>query len=130
MRNARVILSPSPQGGSESVGGAPPPVPTETQPESAAGVPPPPSPPAPPVAPPSPAPVPRAPAPPPAASVVAGDGPTEFSVNLAKELEAERQKRIERERRVSELEDENQQLRKVTRPAAPVAKKDPWTFFG
>jgi hypothetical protein len=120
MRIARVILSPSAEGVSGSGAGAPPSPAPNNQPEGA-GVPPPAPPaPVPPVAPPS---------APPAASIVAGDGPTEFSANLAKELEAERQKRIDRERRVSELEDENQQLKRVTR-AAPVAKKDPWTFFG
>lgn len=55
--------------------------------------------------------------PPPAAAVVAGPGPTEFNTNLQAQLDEERGKRIEREKRINELEDENRRIRSVTVPA-------------
>lgn len=130
MRIARLILSPASDGGSGSIAGGSPPSPgaaTSGDPLPTSAGSPTPIPPAPPA--PAAPPAPRAPAPvPPAAAVVAGDGPTEFTSDLSRQLEEETKKRIERERRIAELEDENDQLKRVV-PKAP-AKRDPWTFFG
>lgn len=46
-----------------------------------------------------------------------GSGPTEFNTDLAAQLENERKTRIDRERRINELEDENRRIRSATVPA-------------
>lgn len=70
--------------------------------------------------------------PPPAAQVVAQGKRTEREVELEREIEKERETRKQREIRLAELEDENFRLKKVglvAAPAAPAARKTPWTFF-
>ena len=60
---------------------------------------------------------PARPEPPPAASVVLSAARSEKEVNLEAELEAERTARKDREQRINQLEDENRQLKTVTKPA-------------
>jgi hypothetical protein len=59
------------------------------------------------------------PAPPPAATDVTNATRTERELQLEADLEAERKAKKKRETRISELEDENHQLKSIPRPPAP-----------
>lgn len=93
------------------------------------------NPPAEPSAPPPPAPPPPTPAdgtPPPAANTVLNGQRREGEVDLAAELEAEKKKRVDREKRLAELEDENHRLKQIPAALAPAPAKrkgSGWTFF-
>jgi hypothetical protein len=69
------------------------------------------------------------PAPPPAATVVLNAIKSERELQFEADLEAERQAKKNREIRISELEDENHQLKSaptIKTPAAPAEEDDGW----
>ncbi len=53
---------------------------------------------------------------------------TEREIELAAELNQEKETRRQREIRLAELEDENHRLKSASAPA-PARKSDPWTFM-
>lgn len=73
---------------------------------------------------PPPEPTPSTGAPPPAAETVLTGPRTEQNADLQRKLETEKATRIERERRIAELQDENSRLREIPAPPKPTKRQE------